>query len=150
MKKFLSILVLGLLLSGNAFGQSMVSLKTYMEKNYNDKDFAYYTYYRCTAVYTYATRSTTNEEIRNKLSQYSRAIMSFSMKALSREMKLDPETAIQRVSDHVELIHKIYIKDGYEHHAKTGNYLAPYIKSDMMICKELFEPIMNDILKQAE
>ena len=150
MKKLLSIIVLSLLFSGNAFGQSMVSLKTYMEENYNDKDFAYYTYYRCTAVYSYATRSTTNEELRNKLSQYSRAIMSFSMKALSREMKLDPETAIQRVSDHVELIHKIYIKDGYEHHAKTGNYLAPYIKSDMMICKELFEPIMKDILKQAE
>ena len=150
MKKLLGIVVLGFLLSGNAFGQSMVSLKTYMEKNHNDEDFAYYTYYRCTAVYSYATRSTTNEELRNKLSQYSRAIMSFSMKALSREMKLDPETAIQRVSDHVELIHKIYIKDGYEHHAKTGNYLAPYIKTDMMTCKEAFEPIMKDILKQAE
>ena len=150
MKKLFGIVVLGLLLSGNVYGQSMVSLKTYMEKNQNDKDFVYYTYYRCTAVYNYATRSITDEELRDKLTEASRAIMSFSMKALSKSMKLDAETAIQRVSDHVELIHKIYVKDGYEHHAKTGNYLAPYIKSDMMICKELFEPIMKDILKQAE
>ena len=143
-------MVLGLLLSGNAHGQSMVSLKTYMEKNYNDKDFIYYTYYRCTAVFNYARRSTTDEELQNKFKEAANAIMSFSMKVLSKNMKLDAEIAIQRVSDHVELIHKNYIKDGYEYHAKTGNYLAPYMKSDLLICKELFEPIMKDILNQNQ
>ena len=62
MKKLLGIIVLGLLLSGNAFGQSMISLRAYVEKNKNNKDYEYYIYYRCTAVYTYATRSTTDEE----------------------------------------------------------------------------------------
>ena len=149
MKKLFLILVLCLVHGQNAFGQSMIDLKTYMEKNQNDKDFVYYTYYRCAAVYTYATRSITNKELRDMLDESASAIMTFSMKALSRAMKLDPEIAIQRVSEHVELIHNNYIKDGYEHHAKTGNYLAPYMKSDMLICKELFEPIMEDILKQA-
>ena len=147
MKKLLGIAVLVFFLNTNSFGQSMVSLKTYMEKNYNDKDFIYYTYYRCTAVLTYARRSTTDEEIRNKLEEAAKAIMSFSMRVLSKNMKLDAEIAIQRVTDHVELIHKKYIKDGYEYHAKTGNYLSPYMKSDLLICKELFEPIMKDILE---
>ena len=148
MKKLLFIFLITLFLNESVFGQSMISLKTYMEKNQNDKDFVYYTYYRCTAVYNYATRSTTDEELRDKLSQASRAIMSFSMEALSKEMKLDADTAIQRVTDHVELIHKNYIKDGYEHHAKTGSYFEPYMKSDLIVCNELFEPIIKDILKQ--
>lgn len=118
-----------------------------MEKNQNDKDFVYYTYYRCTAVYNYATRSTTDEELQEKLRQTSAAIMSFSMEALSKEMKLDAETAIQRVTDHVELIHKNYIQDGYEYHAKTGDYFEPYMISDLILCNELFQPIMKDILK---
>ena len=63
MKKLLGIVVLGLLLSGNAFGQSMISLRAYIEKNKNNKDYEYYIYYRCTAVYTYAARSTTDEEL---------------------------------------------------------------------------------------
>ena len=147
MKKLLGIVVLGLLISTSSFSQSMVSLKTYMEKNYNDKDFIYYTYYRCTAVLNYTRRSTTDEEIRNKLEEAAKAIMSFSMRVLSKNMKLDAEIAIQRVTDHVELIHRNYIKDGYEYHAKTGSYLTPYMKSDLLICKELFEPIMKDILE---
>ena len=147
-KLFSTILVICYLLSGNAFGQSMISLRAYIEKNKNNKDYEYYIYYRCTAVYTYATRSTTDEELRKELMESSRAIMSFSMKALSRTMKLDTETAIQRVSDHVELIHEIYITDGYEHHSKTGSYLAPYMKSDIIICRELHGPVMEDILKQ--
>jgi len=147
MKKLLGIVVLGLLISTSSFSQSMVSLKTYMEKNYNDKDFIYYTYYRCTAVFNYARRSTTDEELRNKFKEAANAIMSFSMRVLSKNMKLDAEIAIQRVTDHVELIHRNYIKDGYEYHAKTGSYLTPYMKSDLLICKELFEPIMKDILE---
>ena len=147
MKKLFLTILFTLVLSGGAFSQSMIDLKTYMEKNQNDKDFVYYTYYRCTAVYNYATRSTTDEELQEKLRQTSAAIMSFSMEALSKEMKLDAETAIQRVTDHVELIHKNYIHDGYEYHAKTGDYFEPYMKSDLILCNELFQPIMKDILK---
>ena len=147
MKKLLLTILFTLVLSGGAFSQSMIDLKTYMEKNQNDKDFVYYTYYRCTAVYNYATRTTTDEELRDKLKQASAAIMSFSMEALSKEMKLDADTAIQRVTDHVELIHKNYIQDGYEYHAKTGSYFEPYMKSDLIICNELFQSIMKDILK---
>ena len=114
MKKLLLTILFTMVLSGGAFSQSMIDLKTYMEKNQNDKDFVYYTYYRCTAVYNYATRSPTDEELQEKPRQTSAAIMSFSLEALSKEMKLDAETAIHRVQEHVELIHKNYIKDRYD------------------------------------
>jgi hypothetical protein len=149
-KKLVGIVILGLLLSGNAFGQSMVSLKTYVEKNKNDENYLDYIFYRCSAAYTYAGRSTKDKQIQNEIILVASSIHIYRAKVLMKTMGLTIDSAFKRVDDHITLIHQLYINDGYEYHAKTGDYLAPYIKEDLLVCRELLEPVMKDILKHTK
>ena len=149
MKKIILITLISLLFCVNAFSQSMVSLRTYVAKNTNDENYLDYIFYRCAAAFTYMGRTTKDKNIQEEIILIASSIHVFRTKVLMKLMDLSEDAAFERIDEHITLIHQLYIKDGYEYHAKTGDYLAPYIKEDLLVCREVLNPMMEDILKYS-
>ena len=147
MKKFLAILVLGLLWSNFSMAQSMVSLEKYIEensKNADDPVTQAYVLKRCGAAYLYAAT-----KIQDKDKQTSKILFEaylevtmFAGEMLMNKMDWSEEDAGDNIENDVKNMLKYYEKDGNDSFARTGEYMMNnYIGKDLEFCKGIFESI---------
>ena len=143
MKKLLGIVVLGLLLSGNALAQSMISISKYIQKNsQNSKDpiTQVYVTTRCSAVYLYmfTLKKDVDPETAEKFVKAYEDLFSSAAKVLVKYANLDLETASNKVTTDIDNMMKYYIQDGQDFFARTGTYVMNnYIGDDLRFCKKL-------------
>jgi hypothetical protein len=145
MKKLLALIVLGLLLSENAFAQSMISISKYIQKNsQNSKDPIAQVYIskRCSAVYLYMftlTEVRDPKTAENYVKAYEDLFFS-AAKILVKFGNLDLETASNEVSKDLDNMMKYYIKDGEDYFIRTGTHVMDnYIGDDLRFCKKVMD-----------
>ena len=148
MKKLLStILVLGLLLSGNAYARSMISISEYIQKNpKNSKDPIIQNYItkRCSAVNLYMFTLTQDKDPKTAESfvEVYEYLFNLSAKVLVKYANLDFKTAGNQVSADVDGMMQYYIKDGQDYFVRTGSHIIDnYIGDDLRYCKKLMKGI---------
>ena len=145
MKKLLAIVVLGLLLSGNAYSQSMISLKKYIQENDNyasDPITLTYVLKRCSAAYIYAASITKDSSNPENLLKAFRTTFNFAAKILMKKMNWTEEVTAKSLKTDIDNMMKYLEKDGNESFAKTGQYMMNnYIGGDLKICKGIVEAI---------
>tara|TARA_B100001175_G_C18952889_1_gene376863 strand:- start:22 stop:468 length:447 start_codon:yes stop_codon:yes gene_type:complete len=147
MKKLLGILFLGLLLSGNVYGQSMISLKKYANENKSDlEDPIVQTYIlkRCGAAYLYAasiTKSKDQATADSLIKAYDKVAV-FAGRILMSTMNWTAETAAESLEKDMDNMLKFYDQDGSNSFARTGVYMMDnYIGDDLKYCKGIVEAI---------
>ena len=147
MKKLLGIVVLGLLLSGNVYGQSMISLKKYANENKSDlEDPIVQTYIlkRCGAAYLYAASITKSKDqaTANSLIKAYDKVAVFAGRILMSTMNWTAETAAESLEKDMDNMLKFYDQDGSNSFARTGVYMMDnYIGDDLKYCKGIVEAI---------
>ena len=149
MKKLLGIFVLGLMLSGNAYPQSMISIKDYLEEN-NEfiKDPIVFSYVlkRCGAAYLYASAITIDKDKKTaeSLSNAYEEVSLFAVNLLMKEMGWSQEEATKSLFKDIANMGKYYEKDGSDSFARTGSYMMNnYIGEDLRACKQIVEAIIK-------
>ena len=148
MKKLLGIVVLGLLLSGNANSQNLKPLKDYLkqnEDNSSDPAFMFYITTRCASNYSYAATLFLKKGFKDHSKNFQDISVRLKVVAtkllINKNGYLDDE-AVKTVLESTNDINDRYFKDGKEHYSKTGSYInGSYIENDMNICKQLNETI---------
>ena len=147
MKKLLALIVLGLLITENAFAQSMISISTYIQKNSQkskDPITQVYVSKRCSAVYLYMftlTEVRDPKTAENYVKAYEDLFFS-AAKILVKFGNLDLETASNEVSKDLDNMMKHYIKDGKDYFIRTGTHVIDnYIGDDLRYCKKLMKGI---------
>ncbi|AEA81455.1 hypothetical protein SAR11G3_00980 [Candidatus Pelagibacter sp. IMCC9063] len=146
MKKLFSlIVVLGLLLGGNAYSQSMIALKKYIQENDNyASDPITFTYVlkRCSAAYIYATSITKDSSNPENLLKAFRITFNFAAKILMKKMNWTEEVTAKSLKTDIDNMMKYLEKDGNESFAKTGIYMMNnYIGGDLKICNGIVRAI---------
>lgn len=147
MKKLLSILVLGLLLSENSYARSMISISEYIQKNpKNSKDPITQVYItkRCSAVNLYMFTLTQDKDPKTAESfvKVYEHLFNLSAKILVKYTNLDLKTATNKVTTDLDGIMEYYIKDGQDYFVRTRSYIIDnYIGDDLRYCKKLMKRI---------
>jgi len=143
MKKLLGIIVLGLLLSGNASAQSMITIHKYLQDNVNyleDSITLTYLFNRCSAAYIYAAEVTKDKmpNASNKFGEAAGVSYNFSNELLIRDMKYKPKDASKKNKEEINSMFDYYSKDGKDLYARTGKYMEnSYISLDLQSCNTL-------------
>jgi len=147
MKKLLGIIVVSLLLSGNVYGQSMISLKKYANENKSNlEDHIVQTYIlkRCGAAYLYAasiTKSKDQATADSLIKAYDKVAV-FAGRILMSKMNWTAETAAESLEKDMDNMLKFYDQDGSNSFARTGVYMMDnYIGDDLKYCKGIVEAI---------
>ncbi len=146
-KLFLSILVLGLLLGGNANSASMISIQEYIKNNsnyLNDTTTKTYVLKRCAASYLYYAGITKDNFPKKSqlIANASRKIMIFTGDILINELQWTAEVAAKSLETDIDNMWEYYEKDGNESFARSGNYiLGNYIGQDIKFCEEVVKKI---------
>ena len=143
MKKFLSIIVLGLLLNGNVQAQSLISINKYLKDNINsleDPITLTYLMNRCSAAYIFASVVTnkTMPESADKFTEAANKVYLFSIEILIRDLKYEYKVADSKTKKEIDAMFNYYQKDGEDIYARTGKYMEnSYIGEDLQQCNVL-------------
>ena len=147
-KLFSTILVLGLLLSGNAYAESLKPLSEYVEENQDNSDdpaFMFYITTRCAANYNYGATLLLKQELKTQSKNFqdiSVKLQFVAVKLLINKSGYTNDDAVKAVLKQVDTLYDKYFKDGNEHYSKTGTYInGSYIENDLSICKQLKQTI---------
>jgi len=147
MKKLLGIIVVSLLLSGNVYGQSMISLKKYANENKSNLEnpiVQTYILKRCGAAYLYAasiTKSKDQATADSLIKAYDKVAV-FAGRILMSKMNWTAETAAESLEKDMDNMLKFYDQDGSNSFARTGVYMMDnYIGDDLKYCKGIVEAI---------
>jgi hypothetical protein len=147
MKKLLSISFVFLLMSGNVYAASMISIQDYIKSNsdyLNDPITKTYILKRCAAGYLYAAGITKDKEPKSSelFANAFNKVMIFAGDILISEMKWTAEVAAKSLETDIDNMWKYYEKDGNDSFARTGNYMmGNYIGEDIQFCKGVVESI---------
>ena len=142
-KPFLSILVLGLLLSGNVQAQSLISINKYLKDNINsleDPITLTYLMNRCSAAYIFASVVTnkTMPDSADKFTEAANKVYLFSIEILIRDLKYEYKVADSKTKKEIDAMFNYYQKDGEDIYARTGKYMEnSYIGEDLQQCNVL-------------
>ena len=146
-KKLLSIIALGLLLSGNANSASMISIQKYIKNNsgyLNDTTTKTYVLKRCAASYLYyagITKDNFPKKSQLIANDYKKVLI-FTGDILIDEMQWTAEVTAMSLNTDIGNMWKYYEKDGNDSFARTGDYIVGnYIGEDILFCKEVVKNI---------
>ena len=145
MKKLLGIVVLGLLLSSNAYAGSMIPLKQYIEENeqYLEDPITYtYILKRCSALYLYVATITKDKDqtLASAYLEFYRKLSLEAAQILKEKMDWTEDVAGKSVIKDLDKMVKYYSEDGQDSYARTGAYTENnYIGEDLRVCKIVIE-----------
>ena len=122
-------MVLGLLLSGNAYAESLKPLSEYVEENQDNSDdpaFMFYITTRCAANYNYGATLLLKQELKTQSKNFqdiSVRLKVVATKLLINKNGYSDDEAVKAVLESTNDINDRYLKDGKEHYSKTGSYI---------------------------
>jgi len=146
-KKLLTIVVLGLLLSVNANSASMISIQEYIKNNsnyLNDTITKTYVLKRCAASYLYYAGITkdTFPKKSQLIANASKKVMVFAGDILINELQWTAEVAAKSLETDIDNMWEYYEKDGNKSFARSGNYISGnYIGQDIKFCEKVVKKI---------
>jgi len=144
-KKFLGIVVLGLLWCNISFAQSLKPLQKYIDENansINDPVVVSYMLKRCGAVYIFASAITkdTDKDTAEAMRRISNDAILNAGKILIEKLKWSKEETTKNLETDLTKMVEYYKKDGSNFFARTGLYMQDnYIADDVYICGELMK-----------
>jgi len=145
MKKLLGIVVLGLLLSGNAMSANLKPLDQYLNENQdtiNDPTVTSYLLTRCGALYTFVAAITfeKNRELADTFQKYSTKLLTYNALHMMKQFNHTEDEAFKSTNDVHKRMSKYYKEDGLEFFAKTGEYISGTpLQGDLNICSEIMK-----------
>ena len=144
MKKLLTIVVLGLLLSGNAFAMEMSSIEKYLsDKKPDDYAATIYSMIRCSALNQYFSlvilsggkKSSTENKFDKRSEKFALVASQLDSKMSGSEFKKSATMVFDVRSKTFDL----YLKDGEENWIRTGSKFSDsYIDEDRLWCEALY------------
>ena len=146
-KKLLTIVVLGLLLSVNANSASMISIQEYIKNNsnyLNDTITKTYVLKRCAASYLYYAGITkdTFPKKSQLIANASKKVMVFAGDILINELQWTAKVAAKSLETDIDNMWEYYEKDGNKSFARSGNYISGnYIGQDIKFCEKVVKKI---------
>ena len=144
-KKFLGIVVLGLLWCNISFAQSLKPLQKYIDENansINDPVVVSYMLKRCGAVYIFASAITkdTDKDTAEAMRRISNDAILNAGKILIEKLKWSKEETTKNLETDLTKMVEYYKKDGSDFFARTGLYMQDnYIADGVYICGELMK-----------
>ena len=145
MKKVLGIIILGLLLSGNAMSANLKPLTQYAEENkdsMNDPTVLSYLLTRCGAFYTFVAAITfeKNSELSDTFQKYSTKLLTYNALHMMKKFNRNEDEAFKSTNDAHKMMSKYYKEDGQEFFAKTGEYLSGTpLQGDLDVCSTIIK-----------
>ena len=137
MKKLLGIIVLGLLLSGNAYAFPFTKLQEYLSTNSaEDPSITIYTFNRCAALSQFIS-AISYERDKSLADKYQKRQFAFLMSAAKLHMDLfnvSEDKAIADLTKAQREMAMLYMEEGNSSYVKTGSHLNSSINSDRAIC----------------
>jgi len=148
-KLFSTILVLGLILVGNAYAGSLIPLNKYLQDNdeyLQDPITITYVVNRCSAVYLYvgAITKKKDEKTANQFVDAHLKALRFSNEILIIQMNYSKKLASEKNIKDIDGMYSYYEKDGQDNFTRTGNYIQnSYIGEDVVKCNEIMNVLYN-------
>ena len=147
MKKLLGILVLSLLLSGNAYAKEMLSIEEYY-KQHKKTEPATLTYLgsRCSALFLLNSDllKKTDKEISDIYMRASSDTSFFAGEVLRTEFGHTEEEAIKNSFGNMLKMKALYEKDAQDNYVRTGQYiLGSYMEKDGIHCQKFHELVID-------
>ena len=136
MKKFLEILVLGLLLSGNAYSLNFNENLGDYEKNNTGHTSTIYILNRCSGILSYVTSLMLKEntEAALKLNLMGSKFIQLSSALTEKHNNTSPEDAKNISLNKMMQLEKLYRQDAKEMFLKNGRYLSGILEFDFKFC----------------
>ena len=136
MKKLLGIVVLGLLLSGNAHSLNFDENLGDYEKNNPGNTATIYILNRCSGILSYVTSLMLKEntEAALKLNLMGSKFMQLSSALIEKHNNTSPEDAADISLNRMMQLEKLYRQDAKEMFLKNGRYLSGILEFDFKFC----------------
>ena len=136
MKKTLGIIVLGLLLSGNAYALNFNQNLGDYEKNNPGNTATIYVLNRCSGILSYVSSLMfkENTDTALKLNQMGAKFVNFSSLLYAKHNNTSTEDARNISLKRMMQLEKLYRQDAKEMFLKKGRYLSGVLKFDLEFC----------------
>ena len=147
MKKILGIIVLGLLLSGNAYAYNFKeTINQYSSVNKGNVA-TIYVLTRCSALLSFTSAMIINESGQNKNSKiytdYSIIVIHAATKVYLNHHGVSYDEARENLLERRMRLISFYREDAKELFLRNGSYLSGYIRGDLETCVLVSETIKN-------
>jgi hypothetical protein len=146
MKKLLSILVLGLLLSGNAYALNFNQNLGDYEKNNPGNTATIYVLNRCSGILSYVSSLMfkENTDAALKLNQMGAKFVNFSSLLYAKHNNTSTEDARNISLQRMMQLEKLYRQDAKEMFLKKGRHLSGVLKFDLEFCTGVAKKFFNN------
>ena len=136
MKKLLGIVVLGLLLNGNAYSLNFNQNLGDYEKNNPGNTATIYVLNRCSGILSYVTSLMLKEdtEAALKFNLMGSKFIKFSSLLIAKHNSTSLEDAKNISLNRMMQLEKLYRQDAKEMFLKNGKYLSGILKFDLQFC----------------
>ena len=145
MKKLLEIIVLGLLLSGNAYALNFnKKLSEYMEPNLGVTSLIYLLN-RCTGILTYTSimMFKENADVGLRYNLMSSEMMTLASKFYAKHHNVSFDEALEVNSKRMMQLDEYYRQDANEMFLKNGRYITGIVNADSIFCVALHDDLKN-------
>ena len=146
MKKTLGIIVLGLLLSGNAYALNFNQNLGDYEKNNPGNTATIYVLNRCSGILSYVSSLMfkENTDTALKLNQMGAKFVNFSSLLYAKHNNTSTEDARNISLKRMMQLEKLYRQDAKEMFLKKGRYLSGVLKFDLEFCTGVAKKFFNN------
>jgi len=146
MKKLLGIIVLGLLLSGNAYALNFNQNLGDYEKNNPGNTATIYVLNRCSGILNYASSQIfkKNTDTALKLNLTGAKFVNFSSLLYAKHNNTSTEDARNISLKRMMQLEKLYRQDAKEMFLKKGRYLSGVLKFDLEFCTGVARKFFNN------
>ena len=148
MKKLLGIVVLSLLLSGNALSFNFSQSLTEYTKQNAGVESDIYMMNRCSAVFNwYGSYLIKSNDINNSSAflKASSDMLEYSIKIYSKTRNLDFNKSHKVMSDRLMSLINFYEEDSKKLFLQNGNYLSGHIMDDLGMCSATFQKLKGNL-----
>jgi len=148
MKKLLLIVVLGLLLSGNAYALNFKESIGEYEKKNAGVESQIYVMNRCSAVFLFASiKLFENNDLKKgkNFSDASGSMAKYATNILSKTRNIDFDSSFEEIFERTKILQRYYTEDSKELFLKNGKYFSGFILNDLGRCAQTLKVLKEQL-----